>query len=492
MGKNSKSRNRRISASQSTSSVSQKSGSSRVSVRKLKSLQNKKRHRSKKKIQQLFERLRNETEYEASMSLESGNNTVIELNDTTMKENQMITPIKSRTRTNPSLIIINDDDDLVINPCKDPLTPKGDINSSPMHSSTPIQNKINSQKNSQASIHTVNNNNIAQNLNSENNATKIINRDSYLTIDLTSETLKTQFNETNANTVIDLVNNTETSDVVEVSQNSSMSGDSQVTVLQNKKSKINGKQMEKFMGGIAKLSSTERGKLLEVIAKKIFNDTDSSSHLSLKSIKNRATETEEDTYIKEVILGQKPSRNSIGSNIYNPQRDIRNRSGLRMIVIDGSNVAMQHSMGRVFSVKGLKICIEYFVHRGHIVKAFVPQFRCQLGKSTDGKLLDSLERQGLVVYTPSRKVQDKLISSYDDRYIVQCAAEFDGVIVSRDNYRDLLQENPRWRYVIENRLLQFTWVGDLIMFPKDPLGRNGPTLEEFLRHPIVIEHPLVL
>lgn len=71
------------------------------------------------------------------------------------------------------------------------------------------------------------------------------------------------------------------------------------------------------------------------------------------------------------------------------------------------------------------------------------------------------------------------------RYIIQCAAEFDAVVVSGDNYRDLVNENPRWRSVIENRLLPFTWVGDMIMFPKDPLGRYGPTLEEFLRHPKV-------
>lgn len=69
-----------------------------------------------------------------------------------------------------------------------------------------------------------------------------------------------------------------------------------------------------------------------------------------------------------------------------------------------------------------------------------------------------------------------------NRYIVQCAAEFDGVIVSGDNYRDLLSENPKWRFIIENRLLPFTWVDDMIMFPRDPLGRNGPTLERFLKH----------
>lgn len=62
-----------------------------------------------------------------------------------------------------------------------------------------------------------------------------------------------------------------------------------------------------------------------------------------------ATETDEDAYIKEVILGESKtqgtlisnSRNSIGSNIYNPSTDVKNATGLRMIIIDGSNVAME-------------------------------------------------------------------------------------------------------------------------------------------------------
>ena len=34
---------------------------------------------------------------------------------------------------------------------------------------------------------------------------------------------------------------------------------------------------------------------------------------------------------------------------------------------------------------------------------------------------------------------------------MQYAAECGGVIVSTDNYRDLLQENPAWRETIESR-----------------------------------------
>lgn len=74
-----------------------------------------------------------------------------------------------------------------------------------------------------------------------------------------------------------------------------------------------------------------------------------------------------------------------------------------------------------------------------------------------------------------------LLYYYCYRYIVQCAAEHDGIIVSNDNYRDLHAENPNWRQTIDKRLLMWTWCGDMIMFPMDPCGRYGPTLEQFLR-----------
>lgn len=156
---------------------------------------------------------------------------------------------------------------------------------------------------------------------------------------------------------------------------------------------------------------------------------------------------------------------------------------LREIIIDGSNVAFGHSNGKTFSVKGLEIAIDYFVKRGHKVIAFVPQFRQKHNQTTNRNLLISLADKGYVVFTPSREVNGRRITPYDDRYIIQYAAACEGVVVSSDNYRDLFMERPAWRTTIERRLLMPTWVGDMLMFPEDPLGRHGPNLSTFLRFP---------
>ncbi|XP_076626775.1 uncharacterized protein LOC143344526 [Colletes latitarsis] len=152
-------------------------------------------------------------------------------------------------------------------------------------------------------------------------------------------------------------------------------------------------------------------------------------------------------------------------------------NGLREIIIDGNNVAMAHTIGKVFSEEGLRIVIDYFQQRGHSVKVFVPQYR----RSVTRPLLEKWYADGIVVFTPSRFIADKWITSYDDRYILQYATMCKGIVISSDQYRDLYRENPAWRNTIVNRLLAPTFVGDYVMFPEDPLGRSGPTLDEFLR-----------
>ncbi|XP_035530845.1 NEDD4-binding protein 1 [Morone saxatilis] len=156
---------------------------------------------------------------------------------------------------------------------------------------------------------------------------------------------------------------------------------------------------------------------------------------------------------------------------------------LRTIIIDGSNVAMSHGLGHFFSCRGIALAVQHFWDRGHRhISALLPQWRQKSDpKIKEQHYLGELQKLGLVSYTPSREVQGKRISSYDDRLMLQLAQKTDGVIVTNDNLRDLSDESLVWRDIIKKRLLQYTFVGDHFMVPDDPLGRGGPHLDDFLR-----------
>ncbi|XP_061096992.1 ribonuclease ZC3H12A-like [Conger conger] len=165
--------------------------------------------------------------------------------------------------------------------------------------------------------------------------------------------------------------------------------------------------------------------------------------------------------------------------------------GFRPVVIDGSNVAMSHGNKQVFSCRGVQLAVKWFWERGHRdITVFVPLWRKEQARAeapiTDQHILLELEKKKILVFTPSRCVNGKRVVCYDDRYIVKLAYDSDGIIVSNDNYRDLQTEKPQWKKFIEERLLMYTFANDKFMPPDDPLGRNGPTIDNFLRkHPKV-------
>lgn len=97
---------------------------------------------------------------------------------------------------------------------------------------------------------------------------------------------------------------------------------------------------------------------------------------------------------------------------------------LRPIVIDGSNVAMSHGNKQSFSCRGIKLCVDWFRNRGHKdVVVFVPKWRkesCSLDNPIkEQEILNELEREGIMVFTPSRFVGGKRMVCYDDRYILK-------------------------------------------------------------------------
>jgi ribonuclease ZC3H12 len=158
---------------------------------------------------------------------------------------------------------------------------------------------------------------------------------------------------------------------------------------------------------------------------------------------------------------------------------------LRPIAIDGQNVGVEHGKqvnGNIkFSSLGVDICVDFFKRRGHQdVKVFLPGYVRRAGKCDNNAILDKLAKSRNLIFTPSREIDGVYVASYDDRYVVQYAASNGGVIVSNDNYRDLLSEGPEMKKAIQERLLMFNFVGNMLMFPQDPLGKHGPNLDTFL------------
>uniref|UniRef100_A0AAY4DQC2 C3H1-type domain-containing protein n=1 Tax=Denticeps clupeoides TaxID=299321 RepID=A0AAY4DQC2_9TELE len=188
-----------------------------------------------------------------------------------------------------------------------------------------------------------------------------------------------------------------------------------------------------------------------------------------------------------VPRGESPSRNNTPPVLaLGVDETSEDDDALRPIVIDGSNVAMSHGNKEVFSCLGIRLAVNFFLDRGHTdITVFVPSWRKEQPRPdvpiTDQHILRDLEKRKILVFTPSRRVAGKRVVCYDDRFIVKLACDSDGVIVSNDTYRDLQAERPEWKRFIEERLLMYSFVNDRFMAPDDPLGRHGPTLENFLR-----------
>ncbi|GIY92917.1 probable ribonuclease ZC3H12C [Caerostris extrusa] len=149
---------------------------------------------------------------------------------------------------------------------------------------------------------------------------------------------------------------------------------------------------------------------------------------------------------------------------------------------------------RVFSCRGIQLCVDWFRTRGHQnITVFVPRWRKENSRPdapcTDQEILAQLEKERLLVFTPSRHVGGRRLVCYDDRYILRLAVESDGIVVSNDNYRDLANESPEFKKIVEERLLMYSFVNDRFMPPDDPLGRHGPSLDNFLRKTQCISRP---
>lgn len=65
-------------------------------------------------------------------------------------------------------------------------------------------------------------------------------------------------------------------------------------------------------------------------------------------------------------------------------------------------------------------------------------------------------------------------------FTLQLAFELDAAIISNDNFRDLVNENPAFKRIVECRVISYSWCNDIFILPKDPYGKKGPALESIL------------
>lgn len=136
---------------------------------------------------------------------------------------------------------------------------------------------------------------------------------------------------------------------------------------------------------------------------------------------------------KSEFICDSPLAECLSPNTDAPVSLCEDGNGLRPIVIDGSNVAMSHGNKEIFSCRGIKLCVEWFKSRGHKdITVFVPKWRKESSRPDnpikDQEILIELERERLLVFTPSRFVGGKRTVCYDDRYILKVTLLFTSLI----------------------------------------------------------------
>ena len=65
--------------------------------------------------------------------------------------------------------------------------------------------------------------------------------------------------------------------------------------------------------------------------------------------------------------------------------------------------------------------------------------------------MDTVKKRGILTFTPHRRTEARSWSCYDDRFIVEYASQVKGIVVTNDNYRDLIGESDEFREQIEAR-----------------------------------------
>lgn len=146
-------------------------------------------------------------------------------------------------------------------------------------------------------------------------------------------------------------------------------------------------------------------------------------------------------------------RNSVRNFFNGNTQQSRNR----LVIIDGVNVATAYSNYGTFSVRGLEIAIDFFENKGLQVKAVCPQNLTQRPKTDDQNGFHRLVKQRKIVLTPCKRLPTNIECCTHKKLILDITHAKDGVLISNDNFRDLLNENQKWNEVIRSKIHGYSW-----------------------------------
>jgi Zc3h12a-like Ribonuclease NYN domain len=77
-----------------------------------------------------------------------------------------------------------------------------------------------------------------------------------------------------------------------------------------------------------------------------------------------------------------------------------------------------------------------------------------------GEIIDGLKPREIVLFNVIISIAVPVLTFVLVRYILNMAADTDAVIVSNDNFRELINEKPEYKKVIEERILMYSFVNN--------------------------------
>jgi hypothetical protein len=120
------------------------------------------------------------------------------------------------------------------------------------------------------------------------------------------------------------------------------------------------------------------------------------------------------------------------------------------------------------------------------IASILNQNASQLHSAAANDLLE-LEAKGQMFYSPAKRVGNRNIVTDEKLSTLMLAKKKSGIILSNDDFKKYLTSHYKeYKEVIEEKVLMYTLVEDMFLPVDDPLGKNGPNLENFVRFETIV------